>query len=200
MIKKILLGFFLLQAISVFAQDGNILLSNIQEKFNSIQSLKADYLSIINSGNSQIKIDGTIIYSKGNKFRLNLKDKTILSDGNTVWNVDNKLNRVIISNFEDDQSNPSLEKYIFDYPSKCSVKICENNSLCIQLLPNEPNLPFKQLQVNVSSNYIINSFEMIDYTNAKFEVFFNNILIDVPVVSTDFTYIPTEGVKVIDLR
>lgn len=107
---------------------------------------------------------------------------------------------MIISNFEDDQSNPSLEKYIFDYPSKCSIKICENNSLCIQLLPNEPNLPFKQLQVNVSSNYIINSFEMIDYTNAKFEVFFNNILIDVPVVSTDFTYIPTEGVKVIDLR
>lgn len=183
-----------------YAQNAESLLNNVQEKFNSLISLQADYNSRINSGNSNFILNGTIIYLKGNKFRLVLKDKTIISDGKTVWNFDEKENRVIVSDFEDDQSNPSLEKYIFDYPSKCSVEICNKTSNCFKLTPNDLTLPFKNIKVYISYDYLITGFELIDYSNTELIVSFSNIKIDVTVNDNEFTFQPASGVKVIDLR
>lgn len=200
MIRKFIPFFVLFTSFFVYAQNAESLLNKVQEKFNSINSLQADYSSLINTGNSHFSLNGNIIYSKGNKFRLELKDKIIISDGKTVWNYDEKESRVIVSDFENDQSNPLLEKYIFDYPSKCSVERCDETSSCLRLTPNDLTLPFKNIKIYITSEYLISGFDLVDYSGSQLNVSFSNIKIDVPIDNNYFTFQPASGVKVIDLR
>lgn len=200
MITKLIPFFFLFTSFFIYAQNAENLLKQVQEKFNSINSLQADYNSLINSANSNYSLNGNIIYSKGNKFRLELKDKIIISDGKTVWNFDEKESRVIISDFENDQSNPSLEKYIFDYPSKCSVESCDETSSCLRLIQNDITLSFKNIKIYVTTDFLISGFDLVDYSGYQLNVSLSNINIDVPIDDNYFTFQPASGVKVIDLR
>jgi outer membrane lipoprotein-sorting protein len=80
---------FLSQA--AFPGDPDQTLKNVKDKFSTIKDFSAE---LKQGGKNQV-FNGTIYYKKQNKFRIELKNMSIISDGSTIWNYNKKDNKVV---------------------------------------------------------------------------------------------------------
>ena len=194
-------AFILLLVISVSAQDkGKEYLDAVQKKYKSINDLSADFKQ---SMNEKASLKGKIYYSKGNKLRLELKNSTIISDGTVLWNYNKGQKKVVINNASgSDPSFFTIDKFLYDYPSKSSVTLeKEDNHNVLVLVPQkESNLNFKKAKIWTNQDYLIIriSIENLSGTNTYFQ--FSNYNLNQNLPESMFTFSPPEGTNVIDLR
>ncbi|MCB9248973.1 MAG: outer membrane lipoprotein carrier protein LolA [Ignavibacteriales bacterium] len=194
MINTILVFLFL-----IFQSESDSLISKMQNKFESINNLQADF---VQSSNGQNIMQGNFYFSKDENYRIELKNNTIISDGKSIWNIDNKRSKVIISNIDEDPLAFSLKEYIYDYPEKCKVteeKMDKNNSLLI-LDANQANLNFKTAKLFVNNEFIITKILFEDFTSNQFEFKFTNINLNTNLSPKLFTFQNDKEYKIIDLR
>lgn len=201
--STIVILFLILPGLFTIAQDGKTVISKIQDKFGTIKTIKADFTQeFINSeGQSSGKMSGTYLQATGDKFKISTERGEIISDGNTVWNVNKNLERVVISNADDRTNSFSLEKVIFDFPALCEVKLLNetSSSFVLELVPNE-NLGFSKATLTVSNLYLINSVLIEDFNNVMISFKLNNYEIDRDIDPGTFIFTPYEGIEIIDLR
>ena len=138
------ISFILLFVVSVLAQDkGKDFLDAVQKKYKSINDFSADFKQ---STNGKVSLNGKIFFSKGNKLRLELKNSTIISDGNTIWNYNKGQKKVVINNVSaSDPSSFSIDKFLNDYPSKSLVTLEKEDNLDVLVLvpKSENDMNFK---------------------------------------------------------
>ncbi len=200
MIFRILFLFVFVSS-TVFPQSAQEIILKVQKKFNSVIDLKSNIIRVDNNSENLI---GKFYYAKQDKYRIVFNYVTIVSNGKTVWQFNKKLNRVVITNANEEENSFSLKKIIFDYPKKCKAKIVtENkskNNYIIKFTPLNSSLSFKWVKLTVTKNYLINQFEMLDLNNNKTTIKFDNIKINSNINLNKFKFkIPT-GAKVVDLR
>ena len=188
-------------AFSVLAQDnGKDLLGSVQKKYKSINDLSADFKQSLNGKGG---ITGKFYYSKGNKFRLELKNSTIISDGTTLWNYNKGQKKVVINNTSSsDPSSFTVENFLFDYPSKSNVTLeKENNRNILVLVPRkEEKMNFKKTKIWINSDYLITqvNIENLSGTITNFQL--SNYKLNQNLSGSIFSFSPPEGINVIDLR
>lgn len=195
----------LLFPIVIYSQSGNELLKKVQEKFKSIDNFSAVFNQTIydESGKASVKMSGTFSYKRKNKFIVEMKNSAIVSNNETIWNYDKKLKRVIVSNFNDDPTSFSLERYIFDYPSLCRVKNAaaqNSEEQILELIPKNDNLDFKSVKIWLSKNYMITKMEIVDLSDMKYSFQLSDIKENQEISDSKFTFYPPKGTQIIDLR
>jgi outer membrane lipoprotein carrier protein len=204
--KKIIL-ILVLMASGIMAQSGQEVLRKVQNKFRSIQNFTAGFVQTINSNNG-IKpntLKGTFYYKRKNKFVVELNNQTITSDGKVIWNYDVRFKRVVINNIENDPTSFSLEKFIFDYPQHCNVKVVKNGPLQkgekqIELDPNDQSMQFKWAKIWVQPDGLIAKMEVQDRGDIKYILEFSDLKLNQNLADQKFTFYPPKGTKIIDLR
>lgn len=192
-----MINFLLCLFILVFSNSGETI-SKLQNKFESIKYLQADFKQSSNEGNS---ISGKFYFLKKNNYRIELGNNIIISDGQSIWNEDIKRKKVVISNVDEDPLAFSLYEYIYDYPAKC--KISEEkveNGYVITLDASATDLNFKTAKLSINDEYLINKISVTDFGNNEFILNFNNINIDKVMDSDLFKYKEDKNNKIIDLR
>lgn len=179
---------------------GQSLLENMQDKFDSIQSLQSDFLQEVKiAGHSNSSsIVGTFFYKKKNSYRIELSNRHIISDGVSVWNYDKGNNKVIITPVEDDPLSFSLYRYIMEYPGYCSVASESEGEL--KLVPDSDELELEYIRIWCDKNYLINKVEIQDYSQNTYTFTLSTIDIEKSISASIFSFTPPEGIKVIDLR
>ncbi len=200
-----LIFFFVLVGTSVNAQSGNETLKKIQDKFKSLTDFSADFAQTVISPETKgtVKLSGKFYYKRKNKFIVELKNGSIISNGETVWNYDTKQKRVVISPFNEDPTSFSLERYIFDYPTVCKIKSIpgENNKdEIIELVPKNNNIDFKSAKIWKSPEDMISKLEVIDLGDTKYTIQLSALKIDQELPDSKFNFNPPKGIKIIDLR
>ncbi|MEW6196219.1 MAG: outer membrane lipoprotein chaperone LolA [Bacteroidota bacterium] len=186
-------------------QSGNELLKRIQNEFRSFENFSAQFTQIIydEQGKSTGRTSGKFTYKKKNKFIVELKNSSIVSNGETIWNYDKKLKRVVISYFDDEPTSFSLDRFVFDYPALCrtrSVKIDEPNQQLLELIPKDENLNFKSIKIWVGESYFINKLEIVDLSDLKFTIQISDVKKNQDISDSKFTFYPPKGIQIIDLR
>ncbi len=196
-----LLGSFL------FAQSGNELLKRVQNKFNSLENFTADFSQAIyaTQGSNTAKVSGKFFYKRKNKFVVELKNEMIVSDGSTIWNLNKKFNRVVISYFSDDPTSFSLERFIFDYPRLCKISLIKEEHLApgegvIELSPKDQDMECKSVKIRINKEGLISSLEIVDRGDIKYHFQFSNFRLNQDMPDSKFTYNPPKGIQIIDLR
>jgi len=191
----------------LFAQSASDILTKVQTKFRAINNFSATINQTYNKTQNQTgnKMTGKFFYKKKNKFNVEFGAINIISDGETIWNYNKSLKRVVISNLEEDPTSFSLERFVFDYPSQCVMKLIKNNEAkngneLLELIPNNQKLQFKKAKISVSSDGMISKLEITDFTDVQYIFQFSDIKIDLDLPGTKFTSIPPKGIKIIDLR
>ena len=107
-----MIGLLFSMILLLFVQDGSVV-SKLQDKFLSINTLQADFTQSSSSGTS---IKGKFLFKKENNYRIILASNIIISDGETIWNKDIERKKVVISNVDEDPLAFSLSDYILYYP------------------------------------------------------------------------------------
>jgi outer membrane lipoprotein-sorting protein len=191
-----MINFLLIYLFFLFGANNDIV-TKLQEKFEKIQYMKADFSQISESKNS---ISGKFYYAKENKYRIELPNNIIISDGQSIWNNDIKRNKVIISNIDEDPLAFSLRQYMFEYPSKC--KITEEkvkNGYLLFLDASDTELNFKSAKLWITVDYLIEKILVIDFADNPFTLQFNNISLLNSIDENLFEF-KNKDIKVIDLR
>ena len=202
MLMKLFL--MMLIVITLNAQTADEVIQKIQTKFSTVEDLKANFTQeIISSLNeAPITLTGKFYFKKENNLRIEVKNRTIVSNGITVWNDNQTMNKVIISNYEGDYTSFSLPEIINSYPGLCKKEIVSNasNLSVIKLTPNDNQLNFKTALISVNKNDIIEKVEITDFNNMKFIFELDSIKLNTKLSEQLFNFKPIEGAEVIDLR
>ncbi|MFC2133510.1 outer membrane lipoprotein chaperone LolA [Bacteroidota bacterium] len=201
--KNVFVLLVILFTASLHAQDAEVILNDIQKKFQTIQDLKAGFNQSAkdNAGRMQFENTGTFNYKKPNKFRIELDILTIISDNESLWNYDKNQNRVLINYVSDEPSSFSFERYIMEYPSQCDVSIVnEANGSALLLIPVNLNMEFNSVKLWHDKNYIVNRIEIVDLNDLIITITLNNIVINQSLPESKFNFTPPKGSQVIDLR
>lgn len=203
---KIFLSIFCISAL-VHGQSANQVIKKLQNKFNSITNFTANFSqSNFNAhGQDQGKTLGKITYQRKNKFIVELKTQTIVSDGVTIWNSDKRFNRVVISNLADDPTSFSLERFVFDYPPLCKMKIVSEDPLSkgsdyIELTPKDNDMEFKYVRIWLAADGMISKLEFLDLGDIRYAIQFTDLKINQEISEARFTFYSSKGMKIIDLR
>ncbi len=186
---------FLFSSFYGFSQESKIL-NDVQEKFNSVSAMSADF---VQSANGKSSVTGKVFYGKGDKFRVELKNNIIVCDGETFWNYNKKENKVIVNNYDaDDPSSFSIKTILNDYPQKCTIE--EKEGAVILTPKKDSGLNFTKAEIWVNDQNLVQKVLLEDPSKGNIEVSLSNYNLNQKVSENKFKYNPPEGSKVIDLR
>lgn len=198
--------FLFVLANSLYSQDAQEIIKNVQSKYNSIQDAQASYSQSVkySSGSTQSS-SGTIYIQKEDKYRIESKDEVIVTDGKTSWSYSKKKKQVVIDNYKNDGNTFSPNKFLFNYPENFysdvegSDQVAGADCYVLKLTPrHKGSVKSAKIWVDKEENLIkkitINSSESSTTYSLK------KITLDAGLSSSKFSFSPPEGVEVIDLR
>lgn len=201
MMKKIfLITFLLIFSVSLSAQTKNKEVIKLQEKFKTIDNFVADFSQSTtqDEDKNKLTLKGKFTFKKENNFRIEFLRQTIISDGKTIWNYNKKMNRVVISSFENEPNAFSINSFIMDYPEKCKVESPDPRT--IKMIPFTDDAEFNSVIIKYDKNYVIKYIEVEDLSETKYIVTLYNLKLNSEISKDSFNFIPPEGTQVVDLR
>jgi len=179
--------------------DPNQILEAVQEKFNALTDLSAN---LTQSVNGSVNLQGKIYYKKEDKIRFELTNILIVSDGETNWNYNKKENKVIISNYDDEEVGLlSIDHIILNYPEECELSTYMfEDQVVLQLVPQTSTLNFNSVKLWITDDNLISRVLVDDPATGLVQIDLINYSIDINLPDSKFAFTPLEGSKVIDLR
>ncbi|MCH7770518.1 MAG: outer membrane lipoprotein carrier protein LolA [Bacteroidetes bacterium] len=189
----------LLVSIAHTQTNGNELINDLQTRFNAIDDLTAEF---IQSTNGKIFLSGVFLFKKENMVKIIAKQLIIVSDGTTSWSYNKKENKVIISNFdENDPGVFSINELVYNFPEECDISSnIENGEKVLTLVPNGYKYNFNKVQIWLNTDDLISKVLFIDPAFGETEVTFSNYKLNQNFSDSEFFFIPPVGSKIIDLR
>ena len=176
------------------------LLKKVQNKFNSIKDLSADF---VQQTNGSINLKGKIKFKRKNKIRIELGNVLIVSDGKTNWSFNKKRNKIIISNV--DEENPSvfsLRKMIEKYPQHSNVsERKKGNTFILKIEPKKDSgLNFNYAELYFNTLYQIKKIIIEGTEYGTLKIMFSHYKENNGFKDSIFKIIPSKGTETIDLR
>ena len=184
---------------SIAQENASVLLKNIQDKFDSINDLSAQ---ITQSVNGQVNLKGKVYYKKENHLRFEFKNILIVSDGETSWNYNEKQNKVIITNYENEGNKIlSIRQIIYEYPDDCELSTYELEGYkVLQLIPKDNTFSFNSIKLFIDEDNLITKALIDDPAAGSIQLDLSNYQINKNLEDSYFSFSPPEGSQIIDLR
>lgn len=159
--SRLMLAVFgtLILSTPILGQDANELLGKLSEKAQGYGSIEASYVSkLLDQTNDFEAIQNGVIQISGEKYRLDLGDYTVISDGATVWTYETAVNDCYIEDADillEDGMNPSKLFTIWEDDFKNEWKgilsIEGQEVVQINLYPNgTKERPFHTIQLYIN--------------------------------------------------
>ena len=183
-----------------FDDAGEKLLKNLQNKFEKVKDLSADFQQ---STNEKAILNGKFFFKKEDKLRIEFKSSTLISDGATNWSYNQKENKVVISKNDENNASPfSLQRVLFDYPKECVVASELNNGTEVLVLtPNkDSSIGYSLIKIWINKEQLINRIVLKDKADNLIQIDFSKYKANRKISDSKFNFIPPGGSKVIDLR
>ena len=186
------------------------ILEAMTQKYQALKVFSATFTQTLENPKNKIKetMQGDI-YVSGNKFRLQMKDQEIISNGTTMWTFMKSENEVNISDVdpEEEQMSPNaiftLYKKGYKYVLIDEKREAGQVYNIVELSPEDKNNPiFKvRLQINKKDNSL-KTWTMFRNSGNRYTYTIRNFNPNPDVDANFFSFDKSKykGVKVIDLR
>lgn len=190
------------------------ILDKIRKKYEGYKSLEASFtLAIELPGQKQEVQKGTIAQEGDTKFRLDMDDQIIVSDGKTTWVYLKKNNEVQINDADPKDAEGGfltpkslLKRYQKgDYLYAITDKTTEGGKVLthIEFKPKEKNSEYSKLRVSIDEKGgAVQSMKAFGKDGSRYTFAVTKLTPDKQFAANHFTFDPQKypGVKVEDLR
>lgn len=212
--KNIFIKKFILTAVAAltifpalaFAQEASEIVSKLQKKYESIDSIKADFTQEVTSkGMPAMKSEGKVWLRKPGKMRWEYKKPArdlIVSDGKTIWLFQPDLNQVIERKASTAASSMATDflSGIGSLEKEFDVKLSEveaiNHVLILTPRQEQPGLSKLILEVDKEKS-IVEKTIITDHFGNQTSVAFDNVKLNASIKDSLFRYAPPKGAKVV---
>jgi len=199
-IIRIFITIIFVFATTTFSQNDAVkVLNDLQKKFDTIKDLSVDFTQ---SGNGKNKLAGMLVFKKENMLRIDTKNFIIVTDGTTSWNYNKKQNKVIISNYdENDPGVFSIKELVYELPAESDIELSnENGQNVLTLTPNSYNYSFDSAKLWLNEDNLISKVVLNDAAIGIVKVKFSNYQLNQNLKDSEFSFTPPEGSRIIDIR
>ena len=206
---SIILCWLLVGISAAYAYDAHDIIEHLQKKYDSIHDA-----SIVFTQRAQFAVtksiqefSGSLSLKKGNKYRIELIDRTIVTDGKAVWSYTKANNQVVIDTFRDDPKSFTLERVLMSIPKNYNAtvlgkeKIGVREASIVQLLPRSGRSILLWMKIWVDENeWLMRKMEIMDRSETLTTYTISEIKLNTGISDSRFQFDPPRGVEVIDLR
>jgi outer membrane lipoprotein-sorting protein len=192
-----LLGLSVAIGINHDAIAGTDLLQRFHSTYRKATTIRCTFTSA--SG-----VSGTIIAKRGGFYRVELPDRTIVSDAKTVFSATTSARTVILNSYRARSKEVSLEKVFFDIMNIYRGVIIDqrNGGGTIRLTPPDANAQISGVSnVDVTIDKATKVTRIVLTENGSTTSYtVSKMSIDPKVASSTFSYTTPKGWEIIDLR
>lgn len=220
MMKILLLGFFTFFGFTGFSQNNSlgksdpaakVVLDNVSAKFKTYKTVTANFTLTITNGNDQVQGSKKgVVYMKGSRYKVDVSDQEMYSDGNNIWTFDKSSNEVQITKFDPNSNTITPQKmftnfYDKDFLYKLNGETRKNGKAVqeIELTPVDKTKTFFKVLVEVdkTSKNII-STKIFDKNGNRYVYTVTSMKANSNLPDTLFVFNAKNhpGVEVVDLR
>ncbi len=205
--KKILL-FSLIICFSVAsAQDkkATALLNEVAAKTQSYDNIMIDFgYKMVNKSQNIDETMNGVLFSKEEKYKLNVAGQQIISDGKTMWTYLESANEVQINEPVGDDESFNPKTFLKSWPEKFKVRFLneKDHVALLELMPKESS-SFTKVHIRVDKNKMqLLSLTMFDGNGSEFQYSIKRFVTNQIIPDSEFSFDPQNypGVEVIDLR
>jgi chaperone LolA len=188
------------------AQD---ILKKVRDKYDSVADAEIKFQQRVRMpvGKLEQTTAGTLLTKKGNKYRVELEQQTIVTDGVTVWSYSAAQQQVLVDRFEQDERSLSPDRILSGEAADLAPaligreKLGKTETVVLKLTPRDETALLKWLKLWVSeSDWLVRKAELVDLNGKETVYQVLDIKVNAGIPDAQFTFVTPAGVEVVDLR
>ncbi len=184
------------------------IVKHIQDKYSRTDDATISFTQTVVFPLSKISktTRGTLLLKKGNKYRINTDDKTMVTDGKTSWVYLPGSQQVLIDKFRDDKNTVTPDKFLLSVPSDyfavllSTKETADGDEYTLRLTPKSDDSFIRSIRIVIDSSWAVKSAEVSDMNDTKYTYTVESLKINTGLPDSDFEFIPPKGAQVVDLR
>lgn len=190
------------------AQDAATIAKRLQDKYNTVQSLRAEFTQTMTSAFSDdaATSSGVLVVS-GDKYRVETATQTLVTDGVTTSIYLPEENQVLLNDFIQDETSFSPSEFLLNYDDHFTVTEAETVTLDrakhikFSLSPKNKDSFFQEATIWMRDrDDIITRLELLDVNETRMTFVLKNVQLNPTLDDKAFTFTPPKGAEIVDLR
>lgn len=187
-------------------------LDKVRDTYDNITDVTAAFTEEVKFKYSNIQqtLSGELEIKKGNKYRIQTDQQTIVTDGTTVWSYSPVNKQVLIDDYKENAKTFSPDKFLFSVPTDFQAVFLDEKKpessqmYTLKLIPREGTpsaAAVKSLKLWVAAkDWSIRKVEYIDKNETQRTYTIHSMSLNTGIPDRNFTFTVPNGVQVVDLR
>lgn len=203
------LAFLMLFVDAHAGDDVDKIVKKLEKRYDSIRDASIIFTQSIEFGVTKAKqtFDGIFIMKKGNKYRIEMEQQTIVTDGKSVWMFNNLNNQLLIDKYKEDPASFPPDKVLVNVPMNYNAVLLGNEKIddkevsIVKFTPKNEKLKIKWMKVWIEDEqWLMKKIQILDAGNNLITYLVKEVKINTGIPESQFQYTAPEDVEVIDLR
>jgi len=188
------------------AQD---LVSRLQKKYDDMNDLSVDFVQTVHFAVTQSEqtFHGKLLMKKGNKYRVDLEQETIVTDGVSLWNFNKTTNQVFIDTYHESPKSFSPQRILSNLPGNYAAtdlgkeKMGETEVSVVKLMPKSSSANVKWIKAWIDPDKLeMKKIELQDISENLWSYTVSDTRMNTNIADSRFHFDVPSGVEVIDMR
>ena len=185
-------------------------LEKVQEAYSNVEDASAGFTQTVSLKYAKIEqtYTGTVMMKKGNKYRIESQEQTLVTDGATVWAYSPVNKQVLIDLYKENPNTFSPEQFLVGLPKNFRATLVDDNgadvhaAYTLKLSPKSGASKFvKSLKVWIDdTDWSIRGVEYIDMNETRTFYSLKDVRFNTGIPDERFTFAVPDHVEVVDLR
>jgi len=185
------------------------MLEKLQHKFDSMQDASVSFKKHVVFGVTKSEQDftGTLFVKKGNKYRIESEDQTIVTDGISVWTFSRANNQVFVDHYKEDPKSFSPDKILVNIPGRYSATLLGKETIgrletsVLKLVPREEKSNIRWMKLWVDRDeWLMKRIQVLDIGDNLTTYDIGSVKLNSGIPDSEFVFIAPPDVEVIDVR
>ena len=195
--------------------DGREVIRRQQQRYEKLTSIsarfrKSHYWKLVDQ---KTELGGSLYVRKPNQFRFETRVQTVVSDGEIAWNYTPENEQVLLSSYDRATGDRSYEKLLFDlillggYESRYDPRLAGEERVdgrrCyrVELTAREEESYISRIRLWIDRKlWLVRRAEYLNLNDDVTTYEISRLKVDGKLKPALFTFVPPDGVEVIDLR
>ena len=184
------------------AQNADAVARRLQAEYRNVRSLQADFVQTL--GRQQLRGSITV---RGEAFRIELPEQTLVSDGRTLWSYTRTDNQVIVQDYRPQEVGFSIGQVFTDWGSQFRVTGATRATIggarhdVLAMVPRQAGSSVRDATLYVRSTDAVPTMVRVHDVNGQTLSFdLRNVRLNPRLAAGTFTFRAPSGAEVVDLR
>ncbi len=205
---SIIFFFVLLFQILHAGDDADKIISQLQKKYEGMRDATISFTqkSQFSFSKKEQTFSGKLTMKKGNKYKIEVGEQTIITDGKTVWTYSKSNKQVLVNEYQEDEEMLTPDKIMTALPKEYKSeiigkeKVGKYNTTIVQLHPKETSsVKIMKLWID-ESEWLMRRIQIQDASSNSTTYTIDEMKMNVGVADSIFNFKAPDGVEVIDMR